>query len=94
MPPEDATKWRIRPPDEVAWREVADEVIILDLRTSMYWTLNGSASVLWMALAEGATLEELAQRLAEEFDLEPDVAAHDSALFLTSCQEQGLVQPT
>jgi hypothetical protein len=53
MAGESATKWRIRPADETAWREVADEVFILDLRTSMHWALNRSAAVLWIASPKG-----------------------------------------
>jgi coenzyme PQQ synthesis protein D (PqqD) len=94
MAGESATRWRIRPPDEIAWREVADEVIVLDLRTSMYWALNGSAAVLWIALAEGGTLEELAERLQEQFGVKPDLALHNTSNFLASCREKGLVQKT
>lgn len=93
MAGEEAISWRIRPPDELVWREVADEVIVLDLRTSMYSRLNGSASVLWMALAEGATTSELARRLEEEFGVETEVAKRDTNKFLASCHDQDLLQP-
>ncbi len=53
MAGESATRWRIRPPDEIAWGEVADEVIVLDLRTSMYWALNGSAAYFGLPSPKG-----------------------------------------
>jgi hypothetical protein len=85
-------RWRVKPPDQLVWREVASEVVILDLRTSMYWTLNGSAAVLWLTLAEGATAEQLAERLVETYGIEAEVAARDVSAFLGSCHAQDLLE--
>lgn len=85
--------WRVRPPDTIVWREVGDEVVILDLRTSLYWTLNGSATVLWSTLTEGATTGELARRLLDEFDVDEETATRDSEAFLASCHQQDLIEP-
>ena len=88
------TKWTVRPPDELAWRELANEVVILDLRTSKYLTLNGSAAVLWAALAEGgATAGQLCECLQARYGLSTDRAAQDVGRFLAECQRQKLVQP-
>ncbi len=78
------------PPDKIVWREVGDEIVILDLRTSLYWTLNGSATVLWSSLIDGATTSEMVQRLVDEFDVEVQKATHDVDTFIASCQEQDL----
>ncbi len=86
-------RWRIRPPDQIAWREVGEEVVILDLRTSTYWTLNGSATLLWAALVEGATASGLAERLVDEFGVDSATAERDVDAFLASCQEQDLFEP-
>lgn len=88
-----AQRWQVRPPEELAWKETGEgEVVVLDLRTSKYWALNGSAAVLWLALAEGATATELVQRLSEEFEVEADTAAHDVEEFLGSCQAQHMLE--
>ncbi len=87
-------RWRIRPPEQLAWKAVGDEVVILDLRTSMYLTLNGSATLLWMALMEGATTVELAQRLVDAFGVDTESATVDVAAFLATCQAQDLLEPT
>jgi len=88
------TRWQARPPDKIVWREVGDEIVILDLRTSLYWTLNGSATVLWSALIKGATTSEMVQRLVDEFDVDAEKAARDVDAFLESCQAQDMVEPT
>jgi Coenzyme PQQ synthesis protein D (PqqD) len=84
-------RWRARPADEVAWREVDDEVVLLDLRTSMYWSLNGAAAVLWVALADGSSLEELSLRLVTEYGLDPATARRDAWKFLESCLKEDLL---
>lgn len=85
-------RWRVKPPEQLVWREVADEVVILDLRTSVYWSLNGSAALLWPALVEGASSEELVGRLVQEYGINEDVASDDVRNFLASCQTQDLVE--
>lgn len=83
----------MKPADELAWRDVSEGVVILDLRTSMYWSLNGSAALLWMALAEGSTPEELSVRLVQEYGIGLESATRDVGEFLTSCQQQDFLEP-
>lgn len=66
--------------DLVSWREVENDVVVLDERTWKYVHLNSSASVLWLALAGGAARDDLIARLSEQFsgdgvDFEADVDA-------------------
>ena len=48
---------------ELEWREIEGEIVAVDLEKSTYLGLNETGTVLWAALAQGATLEELAARL-------------------------------
>lgn len=77
---------------DLSWREVDGEVVVLDLSSSTYLSLNGSGAVLWRALAEGTDEEGLADVLVEHFGVERPVADRDAAAFLHSCITQGLVQ--
>ena len=49
---------RLRDAD-LDWREVDREVVALDLRESRYLAINRAGQVLWAALAEGATRDDL-----------------------------------
>lgn len=77
---------------DLSWREVDGEVVVLDLASSTYFSLNGSGAVLWGALVDGADTDALAQLLVERYGLAPDVAAVDAAAFLESCVARGIVQ--
>lgn len=77
---------------DLSWREVDGEVVVLDLTSSTYLSLNGSGTVLWLALAEGTDEAGLADVLVEHFGVERLVAERDATAFLRSCVTQGLVQ--
>ncbi|MGH2993054.1 MAG: PqqD family protein [Solirubrobacterales bacterium] len=81
---------RLRDAD-LDWREVEGELVALDLRESRYLAVNRSGQVLWAALAEGATRDELVERLVEAFDIEAASAAADVDAFTAELDSRGLL---
>jgi hypothetical protein len=89
---DDTTEFQLRRED-LAWRVVEQgEVVALDLRSSEYFTLNGSATVLWHLLAEGATRRQLADALVEGFEISRERAVQDVDDFLASCARARLLE--
>jgi hypothetical protein len=78
-------------PDDVTWRSVGDEVIVLDMRTWEYMGLNGSGATLWPALVEGATPEALGALLVETYGIDRGTAERDVDAFLASLTESELL---
>jgi hypothetical protein len=76
----------------VAWQEVDDETIMLDLRTSTYLGVNPSGTVLWSALVKGTTEDELVDRLATTFDISRERATGDVDAFLADCRARDLLE--
>jgi hypothetical protein len=76
---------------DLDWREVEGELVALDLRESRYLAINRTGRVLWAALAEGATRDELIVRLVEAFDIERPRAAADVDAFTTELESRGLL---
>jgi hypothetical protein len=83
--------WRLRTGD-IAWREVEEEVVVLDLRSSQYLTLNGTGAFLWAMLDRGASAEALTEGLAGEWEVDRATAAQDVEVFLRQCQEADLIE--
>jgi hypothetical protein len=79
--------------DDVAWRDVGDELIILELATSTYLTLNGSAKQLWLRLVPGASVETLAEMLVSTYGISFEQAESDTEAFLAALVERKLVEP-
>lgn len=77
---------------ELTWQALDDEVVVLDLRTSNYFVINGSGAVLWERLAEQASAEELADELRAAYEVPSEVARADVAAFVEDLRGRGLLE--
>jgi Coenzyme PQQ synthesis protein D (PqqD) len=85
------TRYRLRP-EGLSWREIQGEVVAVDVSSSTYLSANDSGTLLWQALADGATRDELAALLVERFELEPEQAGEDVDAFVAQLRAQGLLE--
>lgn len=76
---------------DLDWREVEGELVALDLRESRYLAVNRTGRVLWAALADGATRDELVERLVEAFGVERARAAADVDAFTAELASRDLL---
>lgn len=67
---------------DLAWQELDDEIVVLDLRGSAYFRLNNSGSLLWRRLIDGGERADLEAVLIEQYELDPGQAASDVDAFL------------
>ena len=71
-------------PEHVLCRKLEDEMVLLNLDSGEYFGLNDTGTRVWELLVDGRSRSEVADRLAEEFAVETDVASgHVTAL----CEE-------
>jgi hypothetical protein len=87
-PPEEKLRINV---DAVVWRDVGDEVVVLELSTSTYLTLNGTAKQIWESLASGATLDTLAGGLVERYGITSEQARVDAESFVSALSDRGLL---
>jgi hypothetical protein len=80
--------------DDLAWREVGDELVILEVTTTSYLTLNGSARMLWDRLADGVTRSELTEALVERYGIATERADRDVDAFLKVLGQRSLLDTT
>ncbi len=78
--------------DGVAWTDVDGEIVALDEATAEYLAANEAGGLLWRALAQGATRDELAARLAEEFGIERERALADTDAFVAALRARDLLE--
>ncbi len=74
------------------WLPVDDEVVVLDGERDLYLGANNSGSVLWEALAGGATHKQLAELLVARFDIEPERAVSDVNAFIDELAQAKLLE--
>jgi hypothetical protein len=77
--------------DDVVWREVGDELVVLELTSSVYLTLNGTAKILWEGLASGSTTDSLVELLTDDYEVSAEQARADTESFLSDLTERNLL---
>ena len=77
--------------DALHWRQIEDEVVAVDMNTAAYLGANPAGALLWGALAEGATKDELERLLVQQFSIDESQAAADVDAFLAQLDEAGLL---
>lgn len=84
--------WRRRVPDLLV-HEVDREFVLLDAHTDRIHRLNPTASSIWRHLDEAGTPEAIAQRLADEFEVDWKVALDDVRAALGEMAALSLIVP-
>jgi Coenzyme PQQ synthesis protein D (PqqD) len=78
--------------DKLEWREIDEEIVALDGRTSEYLSVNRSGAALWPLLLAGATHGALVERLTEAFDVDRVTAERDLDAFLEVLSARDLLE--
>lgn len=77
--------------EDVMWREVDGQAIILDLRSSCYLRTNDTGARLWGQLQEDREIGELTSILVSESGIDELQARQDIEQFITELRENGLL---
>jgi hypothetical protein len=71
---------------------VDDEVIVLDLSTSEYLTLNDTGAVLWVQLESCVSAESLCESLISRWGIDRETAEQDVEDFLAYCRDANFIE--
>lgn len=77
---------------DAIWRESDGEIIAIDDQLTNYVSTNSAGSLLWKQLADGATPDDLADRLMTAFQIERERAERDVRVFLAELDAQGFLE--
>lgn len=78
---------------DLEWRAVEDELVLLDLRTQRYLSLNRTGAELWPLIVEGAERGALVQSLVDKHSVDKAVAERDVDALVTQLREADLLGP-
>jgi hypothetical protein len=73
--------------------QVVDELMLLDLDSGTYHSLNDVGTTIWKSLTNGKCQSEIVDALVSEFDVPSEVASHDVDAFIAQLLAIGLVKP-
>jgi hypothetical protein len=78
--------------DDLTWREIDGDLVILDLQSSTYLTANASAAVLMKQLTEERSADELVGCLVTTFGIDRQQATQDVQAFLDELEDSDLLE--
>ena len=79
-------------PDDVIFRELDGEAIILNLATGMYFGLDEVGTRLWALVADSGTLRHAVDVMAGEYDVDRAALEGDVLELAGGLLDKGLVQ--
>jgi hypothetical protein len=78
-------------PESVAWQQVGDEVVLLNVDSSEYHNLNDVGSRMWQVLEESADVATAYQVLCDTYEVSADRLRDELGIFIRELMEKGLL---
>ncbi len=82
---------RIKPSPDVLFRELGDDLVLLDLQASKYFSLNKTGALIWQLLSENQDQSSIARNLADRYGVDEEKAQSDVAELLDQLLRAGLI---
>lgn len=67
----------IQIPENITWKNLKSGIVLLNLDSSEYYTLNETASEIWKGIMDNKPFPEIIKTLAEMYDQPEDVISKD-----------------
>ena len=83
---------RVLVPDNVMFRELEGESVILNLDAESYFGLDEVGTRMWQAVTEADSIQAAFDTLAEEYEVDPDTLRDDLGELLGTLLDRGLVE--
>ncbi len=83
---------RVRVKDDVVFRDLEGEAVLLNLETGTYFGLDPVGTRIWALIQKHETLTDVNLALLDEFDVEPDRCERDLLDLLARLDDNGLVE--
>ena len=86
-----SVSWQKNP--ALAWREIDEATVIISPTDSVMHELNDTGSFLWKNIDGRRSAAELAELLAESYEVAPEIALIDTQALLEEMSSRKLVVP-
>jgi hypothetical protein len=83
---------RAKPSEDVVWRDLRGESILLDLKSGVYFGLDAVGTRIWSLLQAHGDLRAVLQKLLCEYDVSEETCTRDLLDLVSVMVEKGLVQ--
>jgi len=63
--------------EEIIWRVVDDEALLLDTDSGYYFSMNDTATEIWCLLNEGKSIDDVATTISERYEIDSESVRRD-----------------
>ena len=78
-------------PEDIVFRDLAGEAVILNLGTGMYFGLNAVGTQIWRLISEGCSSGQIVATLLEEYEIDEARVQKDLDILLEQLNDVGLI---
>lgn len=78
--------------DNMITSELGDDLVMMDINTGSYLSLNETGHIIWQQIENPIKVEDIVKHLMNHFEVEASVCAHETIGFLTRIQELDALQ--
>jgi len=82
----------VSPNKDLVFSNVADEVVILDIKSGVYHGLESVGARAWELMAEARPVREVRDRLLDEYEVESQQCESDLLRLIEELKSHGLVE--
>jgi len=82
---------KVRTSPDAFFSQVSDEIVVLNLETGCYHSLDPVGAAIWSKLATSQSVEEICAQLSKDYKAAPETVQDDTLEFLGKLVERGLV---
>lgn len=83
---------RVTIPDDIVFRDLAGEAVILNLASGTYFGLNEVGTRMWNLLATDGSTEHVLATVLAEYEVEESQLRQDFETLLRALSEKGLIR--
>ena len=82
---------RFRAHEDLSWRDIKGDLVVLNLKSAQYTTFNGVGRAIWISLTDGKTVGQVADDIAGQYDARRNVILADVCQFTSRLFYAGLL---
>ena len=83
---------KIKIPDDVMFRILGDEAVILNVASGVYFGLDTIGTRMWQLMSEHGSTDKVVETLLEEYEVEETQLRRDLDKLIEQLSEKGLVK--
>jgi len=76
---------------DISWRDIQDEIVVLDERDAIYLAVSGAGALLWRLLSAPIDREDLIGALVDSYGIDRARASEDLDEFLATLADRDLL---